>query len=389
VGQLDDAVRAVAVLPADQLEAIDRDLLAVQMLFDPALPEDAGSRTAGRTLMLKDVIALFDLPKDLFLADGVPMGAAQIRKADSAPRQAVARILLRAAMLHTDFLTASSREEMVRSQTRSSLAGRATIRVDDAQRQAVTDVGIYWSCARTAMDFVASTPIGGMLVRDWYVATGEYLVDQRDYAAGVPHLEHGRAVVAESERIALYLGAAYENLASPPIQAAFQSGASAVAIGSRPLLLRRAEFQLRSALLLDPDLADAALRLGRTLFLLARPDEALPILARAEGALLRAPAKYAAALFVGFTQMELGHGSDARLAFQRASALFPDAQSPRLAIAYLDMLASDRVDALAAISALTTTANGPDPWWTYDTDVAWNVRDRMIAVRAGALERLR
>ena len=38
-------------------------------------------------------------------------------------------------------------------------------------------------------------------------------------------------------------------------------------IGSRPDLLRKAEFQFRSALLLDPALRDTTLRLGRTLVL--------------------------------------------------------------------------------------------------------------------------
>jgi tetratricopeptide (TPR) repeat protein len=343
---------------------------------------------------MKDLSALFDLPNSVFMVHGElltpresePMTPREIRKPDSAPRQAIARILMRAAMLHTDLLTSSSRDDLLHS---TGLPPGTTIRVDDAESRSVADLGLYWSCGRTAMDLAAPTPPNGTLVRDWYLATAEYLLTEHDYAAGVPHLEHARSVLSGEARIALYLGAAYENLAAPPVQAAYQNGASALVIGSRPTLLRKAEFQLRSALLLEPDTTDASLRLGRTLLLMARPSEALPLLARAEAASLRAELKYYAALFSGFAHAELGHATEARAAFARASALFPDAQSPRLGLAQLAMLAANRDEALTSIQTITTGKPGSDPWWTYDRDVAWNVNDRMMAARIGILERLK
>ena len=141
-------------------------------------------------------------------------------------------------MLHTDFLTAASREDMAGASASAGSAAATTIRLNDAERRHVSDLGIYWSCARTAMDLAEPTPVGGMLVHDWYAATAEYLVSQRDYAAGVPHVEHAQRTLPGEARIALCLGAAYENLASPAIQAAFQHGQSGLAIGSRPDLLR-------------------------------------------------------------------------------------------------------------------------------------------------------
>ena len=395
VGRLDDAVRTLATWRRDQIQSVDRDLLVLQLLLDPSHPDDAGVRTAGRTLVIKDLSALFDLPNSLFMKRGElltpresePLTPREIRKPDSAPRQAIAKILMRAAMLHTDLLTSSSRDDLLRSST--GLPPGTTIRVDDAESKSVVDLGLYWSCARTAMDLAAPTPPNGTLVRDWYLATAEYLLTERDYAAGVPHLEHARSVLSGEARIALYLGAAYENLAAPPIQAAYQNGASALVIGSRPTLLRKAEFQLRSALLLEPDTTDASLRLGRTLLLMARPSEALPLLARAEAASLREPLKYYAALFSGFAHAELGHATDARAAFARASALFPDAQSPRLGVAQLAMLAANRDEALTSIQTITTGKPDSDPWWTYDRDLAWNVSDRMMVVRIGVLERLK
>ena len=390
VGQVDDAVRRLAAWRLDEVRAIDRDLEAVQFLLEDEHADDASARTGGRALGLKDMAALFDLPSDLFVANGRPMTAAAIRKPDSAPRQAIARILFRAAMMHTDFLTAGSRDDLSRAPSLSGPASGPTVRLNDAERRSVPDVGVYWSCARTAIEIATPAATSSTLMRDWYVATAEYFLTERDYAAGLPHLEHARFVLPGDARIAMYLGAAYENLASPPIQAAFQNGGSAMAPGSRPTLLRKAEYQLRSALLLDPDLTDAALRLGRVLLLMARPDEALPMLARAEPGLSREESKYFAALFGGFAHAALGQTTEARAAFGRASALFPDAQSPRLGEAQVSMLSAKRDDALASINTISAHRNAKsDPWWTYDNDLASSYLEHLSSVRVSILERLR
>ena len=388
VGQIDDAVRALAKLSRAQIQTIDDDLLAVGRLLDPDQPESAAQQVGGRTLALTDISALFDLPKDTFLDQGRPLGPVAIRKPDSAPRQAIARIMLRAAMLHTDFLTAVSREEMVGAGASRGGAG-ATLRVSDAVRSEAPDFRPYWSCARTAIDLALPTPIGGTLGHDWYVATAEYLFSQRDYSANVPHLEHSRQVVPDEPRLALYLGAAYENLAAPQVQATFQNGEGANAIGLRPILLQQAEFQQRSALLLDPQLADASLRLGRTLLVMARADEALPLLTRAEAALPRTESKYYAAIFTGLAEVARGHHTEALSSFERASARFPEAQSPRLAIAQVLMRAGKHDEVLAAIQRLPANASAADPWWTYDIDLISGTGNRLASVRASISERLR
>jgi hypothetical protein len=107
------------------------------------------------------------------------------------------------------------------------------------------------------------------------------MLGRRDYSAGLAHAEHARLTLPGNARLALFLGAVYENLASPAIQSAFQQG-EITAIGSRPELLTKAEYQYRSAMLLDPDRPVVSLRLGRTLQLKGRNAEALPFLARAE-----------------------------------------------------------------------------------------------------------
>ena len=92
VGEIDDAVRALASMPYERVQAVNRDLLTVRLLLDQEeKPLDATPRTAGtgHTLAMKDLGALFDLPADLFMnSDGRAMDAREIRKPDSAPRRA-------------------------------------------------------------------------------------------------------------------------------------------------------------------------------------------------------------------------------------------------------------------------------------------------------------
>jgi len=392
VGEIDDAVRALASMPYERIQAVNRDLLTVRMLLEQDEQAiDATPRTAGtgHTLAMKDLAALFDLPDDLFRgSDGRAMDAREIRRPDSAPRRAIAKILVRAAMLHTDLLTSPARKDLAKHLESDGAAMLSTIRVDDAQGRASADFGVYWNCARSAMDVAEPTPDLQAVVREWYVATSAYLLNQRDHSAAKPHLQHARDTIPGEARLALYLGAVNENLAAPPIQALFEGGNGARMIGTRLALLHQADYQFRSALLLDPSLNDVRLRLGRTLLLLGRPDEALPILAAAEAGLRRTESKYAAALFSGLAQNELGNRVEARAAFARASALFPDAQSARLALAQLAMMSSNHAEALASIQAIKY---GPasDPFWTYDIDLAWNVAGPLALLRANVTERLR
>jgi hypothetical protein len=387
IGEIDDAVRALGALSVADIRLIDRDLQALLLLLAHPGAEEGTVRTAGRTLAARDLAALFDLSADLFHENGQPLDAAAILRPDSKPRQAIAKILVRAAMLHTDLLTWTSGDDLDRGQAAG--AAETSIRVTDAGRRNAPNVDAYWRCARAAMDAAQPTPWGADLVPGWFVATSEYLLNQRDYAAGISHLEHARLAVPGEARVALLLGAAYENLAAPPIQAAFQNGDSALSIGSRPELLRKAEFELRSALLLDPDLEDGQLRLGRTLLLMARPDEAIPMLAHVEFISRRADSKYYAALFGGIAYGEMGNTAESRAAVARAAALFPGAQSPRLALAQLAMLTSAREQALASITALTSLRVETDPWFNYDVALTSDAFTRLMSIRATISDRLR
>jgi hypothetical protein len=110
------------------------------------------------------------------------------------------------------------------------------------------------------MDLVEPTLRGRAVARQWYEVTSEYLLYHRDYAVGVPHLEHARDVIPDSARLAFLLGAAFENGGVADQSAMRRRGAVHRRIAA--ILLAKAEFQFRSALLLDPTLAEARLGWG-------------------------------------------------------------------------------------------------------------------------------
>jgi len=76
--------------------------------------------------------------------------------------------------------------------------------------------------------------------------------------------------------------------------------------------------------------------------------------------------EYYAELFLGAEQVALGQPAEARRAFGRAEALYPHAQSPRIAMSQFLGDTGDRQGALAALLEIDRDA-GPDadPWWDY------------------------
>ena len=81
--------------------------------------------------------------------------------------------------------------------------------------------------------------------------------------------------------------------------------------------------------------------------------------------------RYFAAMFLGAAEEALAHDDAARGYYEQAAAMFPRAQSPRLALSALNASRGNRTAAIAAIAplfALPTDAQyRDDPWWRYST----------------------
>jgi hypothetical protein len=76
-------------------------------------------------------------------------------------------------------------------------------------------------------------------------------------------------------------------------------------------------------------------------------------------------------LFLADTEQARGHDDVARESALRAASLFPRAQSPHLALAYLARRRGDRKAAERALEAvLSLSERGDDPWWDYNVSHA-------------------
>jgi len=173
-----------------------------------------------------------------------------------------------------------------------------------------------------------------------------------------------------------YSGVLHEVFASPTAQGVRESaelprGASFL-IRSPERELREAESFLRRALGLGPDLLEARLRLGRVLEQLGQPVRAVAELRRVVGNTTDSLLLYYARLFLGSAEEALGHLEAARESYEGAAALYPGAQSARLALAQLMRQSGDRSSAVRAILGMLTPGGAgdraaSDPWWQYQT----------------------
>jgi tetratricopeptide (TPR) repeat protein len=170
-----------------------------------------------------------------------------------------------------------------------------------------------------------------------------------------------------------YRGALHEHLASPLLQAGSKSldddNRGISSIGTVQAELTRAERFFREALLNDPTHADARLRHGRVVGELGHHKEAIADLQRviddgAGGARL-----YLAHLFLSRAYQGLGEYEAARTSLGQAAALYPSAQTPRLALSNIARRMGDRAAAQRELQILAKLPDAArereDPWWEY------------------------
>jgi tetratricopeptide (TPR) repeat protein len=146
--------------------------------------------------------------------------------------------------------------------------------------------------------------------------------------------------------------------------------------------LRRAAQLYRRALELDPSHREAAVRYGRVLGRLGQHTEAVEHLRAVKGT-SDPVIGYFAELFLGFEEEAVERFEDARTAYDRALALFPRAQAPRLALSQLLHRAGDRAaarDALAPVLQPWGDGVAGDPWWIYRTTPGRQASELISAV---------
>lgn len=290
----------------------------------------------------------------------------------------VNRILERAALLHTDISLLVPKA--AREPKGSPFSGRTTVDTQDGRRLSVLNSDAHLEFTSWLLDGVRPNPAANEEVLAWYRAIAATLERRRRLGDAEWLLARGVGLFPLDARLLFYSGIIDEILATPRMQIALggtrlrPSWASSDVTVSQ--ILERAAGFFRRALAADSEFDEARLHLGHVNGQLGAHEPAAADLRRVAPAFTDELLEYYAALFLGREEDALGRRDAARAAFERASALFPRAQSPLLSESELARRAGDSPGARAPLERLLALppdeADRADPWWWYEVS---HVRD--------------
>ena len=369
-GRGDEAMSVLDSWRPDDFQYLAIDLgTLLALMKDPSL-RTFYWRVEGRSSPLHVVYSGSDLRLILELAK-----AANARDEDRfpVPVERMARnrnhILKRAAILHSDIAA----EGLLANGTRGRAAPvglqEFTLPVPDGRSQGlVVDIG-HWELARTMLDKVVPAAARDEFVRQWYDATAAYLQSRGQMTPS--HFNRGLGLFPDDAELLFQAGSLHEALAQPAVQEAMQNAAIPSDVKfdvlSRRAELREAENLFRKALKAQPDHLEARIRLARVLGLRGEHAEAEALLRKAVADAEEPLLQDYAQLFLGAEKEALGDRDQARDFYGRAAVLYPDAQSPRLALSLLSVRDGRHAAALETMSAVLALPGDTrvDPWWTY------------------------
>ncbi|MEX2272898.1 MAG: tetratricopeptide repeat protein [Vicinamibacterales bacterium] len=277
------------------------------------------------------------------------------------------RFLKRAAVLHADIAITVPEAHL------STKPGTGRLIQDGRD---IRDAGRpwHWILGRSFLHLVWNAHMDPH-VRLWYQVAGNHLLASRDVTEAKPHLARGAGIFPLDAEMQFLRGFMHEGSASPEVQAAIADRMASMPVRDRAgyrAVVRSEGVEHADALdaftqavKLDPAHTEARVRLGRALTLNGEHDRAVAELRAALGTIDHKTLRYFAQLFLGRAEELRGGVTEARAAYQAASALFPEAQSPRLALSQLELQAGNPEAARAMFIFLEEAPQGRDPWWSY------------------------
>lgn len=151
----------------------------------------------------------------------------------------------------------------------------------------------------------------------------------------------------------------------------------------RAFRLDQAFAAFQKAIALDPALAEAHLRMGRVLLALGRPADAEAAFARVPESTGDRRWRYLAEMFRADAADARGSRAEARARYEAALRVWPEAQSPAIALSRMAATDGDWPAAQARLEALAPRAGGraEDPWWAYGFGQAWRIDAGVATLR--------
>ena len=371
-GTLDMAARLTGFMGEGDLDEVRTDFFALVALCKREL----GRSVRTPPIVYRETLIPFaDLRKLLGLTD------------DEATKGNANRVLQRAAILHADVAMLV----IPLMPTRVGCSARITVLVKDGNSAGTGCIGIHWTHGRLLLDAVRPDPGKDQIARLWYLATITYLLEIGEFANADPQIARARLLFPDDPDILFEHGYYHEGFASPHIQtAALESGAD---MRGAKIHLDEAEDLYRRAVKGNPDFVEARVHRGFVLSLLGQHRNAAEELRLAASTAAGPQLRYYAELFLGQAEESLGNRVTARDQYRQASALYPQAQSPLLALAMVARQLGDRASAQDAMrQVLALPQDRPiehDPWWRYYRWQQTNFTARFAELHAPFLDRSR
>ena len=327
----------------------------------------------------------------------VPYSRDDVKRLQSIAKEAATRggedrFLKRGAALHADIAMLDGSTPAPASAQRPA-SSWILVYLADGQQTGLDVASAHWEMGRRLLDKVRPKgsrslrpdPGSDETVRLWYLMAHAYMqsVEQLD----AWHVDRSVQLFPRDPEVLFFAGCAREVFSGPQIQSVLQSMTLARdlfnLIGSESAELRNAERLFRESLERNPEQPEVRIRLGRVLGRRGRHQEAIVELRQAATGTQNRLLLYYANLFLGGEADALGLMDEARQAYERASELYPLAQSPRLAISTLAVRTGDRAGALGPIETVLggdEPQRADDPWWSYYISQARSLESIVVAL---------